>query len=298
METCRSCGAAVRWASLNGRPHPVDRVERADGNLRLTWIEGNLFAFRLGPGERFAGPRYISHFATCPQAATWRKRDTNNNDDNEENETMGNEYDDEGMFDPTADDFNVDESSRQDFGEETLLVRAGVFLVAGVFFHEMRTTQAGNMFARVKFEVIFGKHKGERFWDSIFVHGNALKRLAQMCRAMRYTQRFKPTDEDQLRHALIGRPFLAKTKIERGTGQYEDAARIAFYELRSWTPQEEAAAIAWKADFDRQREEKEYGGESQSEAKGKGAKSEDEYRFEAGADDGPPADIGDDDIPF
>lgn len=41
--TCRSCGARITWGELNGKPHPFDD----DGT---------------------------SHFATCPDADTWRKQ--------------------------------------------------------------------------------------------------------------------------------------------------------------------------------------------------------------------------------
>ncbi len=41
MSACRSCGAAVVWGELAGKPHPFDE----DGT---------------------------SHFSTCPQADEWR----------------------------------------------------------------------------------------------------------------------------------------------------------------------------------------------------------------------------------
>lgn len=51
VERCRSCGAAIVWGyTKNGRPCPYDFV---DGQATT-----------------------VSHFATCPQASRWSKRNT------------------------------------------------------------------------------------------------------------------------------------------------------------------------------------------------------------------------------
>lgn len=56
--TCRSCGAAVVWTvTAAGRRMPMD-------------ANPTLQAALVGPPQ----PTYVSHFATCPQAETWRKR--------------------------------------------------------------------------------------------------------------------------------------------------------------------------------------------------------------------------------
>ena len=83
---CRGCGAPVRWVTtekgrrmpLDPEPVEVDAINAARG----------LFVIRpglLGEGERVIAvtpgfveesrePVYISHFATCPEAKTFRRR--------------------------------------------------------------------------------------------------------------------------------------------------------------------------------------------------------------------------------
>ena len=77
MATCRSCGAEIRWAiTETGERMPLDAdpvgsvkaglftitVETVDGEERVE-------ARSVRPA-RF----YVSHFATCPNAETHRKR--------------------------------------------------------------------------------------------------------------------------------------------------------------------------------------------------------------------------------
>jgi len=86
MSACRSCGAPVLWA-LNGatkRGEPLDAEPRDDGNIEIvahTEIDGRRVpvAHHLTKDERdqhslIARHRYVSHFATCPNANDWRKR--------------------------------------------------------------------------------------------------------------------------------------------------------------------------------------------------------------------------------
>lgn len=78
--TCRSCGAPILWtATPAGNSIPLDAEPRADGNVRLGWVGGVEVAIVLNdPAERaagqIAGPMFVSHFATCPDADSWRKR--------------------------------------------------------------------------------------------------------------------------------------------------------------------------------------------------------------------------------
>lgn len=65
---CRSCGAAVRWvgkAILDASPVEGGNIEIVGTTVRYASKERPLFD---------AGPRYVSHFATCPQAKAWRKK--------------------------------------------------------------------------------------------------------------------------------------------------------------------------------------------------------------------------------
>lgn len=82
---CRSCGQPVAWAVTDaGKAIPLDADPAGDplvvpdGNLEAT--PGPLFSVRhVIPGELnlfdlFEPPtRYRTHFATCPEAASWRK---------------------------------------------------------------------------------------------------------------------------------------------------------------------------------------------------------------------------------
>lgn len=73
-DTCRSCGDPIRWAkTAAGRSIPLDAEPRDDGNVILR--DGIAIVF--GPNATLpldSGPRYVSHFTTCGQAAEWRKR--------------------------------------------------------------------------------------------------------------------------------------------------------------------------------------------------------------------------------
>lgn len=72
MSTCRSCGAAIRWAeTLWGKRIPCDAAPHAEGNIQINESGGALV---YGHGvARPAGPLYRSHFATCPHAAQHRR---------------------------------------------------------------------------------------------------------------------------------------------------------------------------------------------------------------------------------
>ncbi len=74
---CRSCGAPILWAETEkGKNIPIDPTPVQDGNLVLILRKSGLppitmFADRLdGKGL----PRYKSHFATCPNAGSHRKK--------------------------------------------------------------------------------------------------------------------------------------------------------------------------------------------------------------------------------
>lgn len=66
-EVCKSCGAAIVWAKTSmGKLAPY---ERDDANGKWAVVAG--IARLLEPTDV---ERFTSHFATCPQAAQWRKR--------------------------------------------------------------------------------------------------------------------------------------------------------------------------------------------------------------------------------
>jgi hypothetical protein len=75
-EKCdRGCGASFAWAiTVKGKRQPIDPEPRPDGNLALARdSEGVLHSYLLGPGDVPKGDRYVTHFATCPQASRFRK---------------------------------------------------------------------------------------------------------------------------------------------------------------------------------------------------------------------------------
>lgn len=71
------CGARIRWPRnpKTKRGMPVDYEPRADGNIA---IEGN-FAIVLQPqaAREYQGDKYVSHFATCPVADSFRSHKPN-----------------------------------------------------------------------------------------------------------------------------------------------------------------------------------------------------------------------------
>jgi hypothetical protein len=85
MATCRSCGAAIWWATTEaGKSIPIDPnpdKENPEGaNVKFvaatTGDPGIRRAVVLGPDDarRFTGALYVSHFVTCSQADEWRTR--------------------------------------------------------------------------------------------------------------------------------------------------------------------------------------------------------------------------------
>lgn len=69
---CRSCNAPVRWVSTAlGKRMPIDAVPTDAGTI----VVDAGVATVVAPEDLFdtRQPRYTSHFATCPQAAEWRK---------------------------------------------------------------------------------------------------------------------------------------------------------------------------------------------------------------------------------
>lgn len=83
MPTCNSCGAAVIWVvTLAGKPMPVNAKPVDDGNLVLEEVDGGpetrhrtiLQARAVEPLLDTEKSKYVSHFATCPNAKEHRKR--------------------------------------------------------------------------------------------------------------------------------------------------------------------------------------------------------------------------------
>lgn len=91
--TCRSCGAPIRWAvsEASGKRIPLDLEPSDTGNIVETGrthptgvpmirylkksqqpMMANLLALAVA-GPELPAPRYVTHFATCPNAEKHRK---------------------------------------------------------------------------------------------------------------------------------------------------------------------------------------------------------------------------------
>jgi hypothetical protein len=79
---CRSCGAPLRWAEHfeTGKRMPLDPLPAEDGNVRIVdWSDKPglslpIIAVGASSPPGITPYRYMSHFATCPDAVDWRKR--------------------------------------------------------------------------------------------------------------------------------------------------------------------------------------------------------------------------------
>lgn len=80
LAACRSCHALIVWVEMrSGERMPLDRDATPDGTIReSTNDRGFRFFEVLTGGDLEAAhesgvPLYRSHFATCPDAAEWRR---------------------------------------------------------------------------------------------------------------------------------------------------------------------------------------------------------------------------------
>lgn len=75
MAICNSCNAPITWATSakTGRPMPIDLSPVADGNLVV--IKG-VASPATDEDRKLHRDTFKSHFATCPDAPTWRKSKT------------------------------------------------------------------------------------------------------------------------------------------------------------------------------------------------------------------------------
>lgn len=75
---CKTCRASVVWVTTEkGEAMPVDAAPVRGGNIRLEGSAARPTAVYVEPllesEEQRAAPHYVSHFATCPQAAQHRR---------------------------------------------------------------------------------------------------------------------------------------------------------------------------------------------------------------------------------
>lgn len=79
MAKCRSCDAEIVWAvSEAGKRMPLDAKPFPGGNVEMIGADaaGTPVARVLSPGapNETGADRHVSHFATCAQAGSWRRR--------------------------------------------------------------------------------------------------------------------------------------------------------------------------------------------------------------------------------
>lgn len=86
-DKCRSCKADVIWARTgNGKLTPIDAAPHVDGNVVLQHQrteQGMIVHAKTLTRKRQAENKqsfireitYKSHYATCPQAAKWRRQE-------------------------------------------------------------------------------------------------------------------------------------------------------------------------------------------------------------------------------
>jgi hypothetical protein len=68
---CRSCRAPIAWVkTARGKNMPIDLEPTGLGTWLLEW-EGEVATAHKAV-QSYAGPKYTSHFSTCPDADKWR----------------------------------------------------------------------------------------------------------------------------------------------------------------------------------------------------------------------------------
>lgn len=78
VNRCRSCNAEIRWAkTAAGKRIPLDVDPVRTGNVQLGLVGGEEIAIVVGAADAVAAQAaglelYLSHFATCPNAASHR----------------------------------------------------------------------------------------------------------------------------------------------------------------------------------------------------------------------------------
>lgn len=75
-DTCKACGAPIVWAktAATGKAIPLDTEPTPDGNIFLKDGKAH-YLTKNGVEQTLADfDRYKSHFATCPQAARFRRK--------------------------------------------------------------------------------------------------------------------------------------------------------------------------------------------------------------------------------
>lgn len=71
---CRSCENKILWLmTTKGKLIPLNACPVRDGNMVIENHGSGLLAVAFQPLIHGSHQRYVSHFATCPDADDWRK---------------------------------------------------------------------------------------------------------------------------------------------------------------------------------------------------------------------------------
>lgn len=82
MSTCKSCNQEIRWIKLeSGKMHPCEpkpiTYRDCDNGDKLITLDGGVIhvvhGIATAPIEESIG--FVSHFANCPQADQWRRKE-------------------------------------------------------------------------------------------------------------------------------------------------------------------------------------------------------------------------------
>jgi hypothetical protein len=77
---CKACQAPIMWGESlqTGKGMPIDPIGVPDGNLWVDHYQNGIPVFQVAKSPddvpSSVPVRYKSHFATCPNAAEFRKR--------------------------------------------------------------------------------------------------------------------------------------------------------------------------------------------------------------------------------
>lgn len=74
MSLCKSCQAEVIWSTavISGKPVILDKQPVPDGNCVIR--NGKVHYLTVNNPVQPSELRYVSHFSTCEDAGSWRKK--------------------------------------------------------------------------------------------------------------------------------------------------------------------------------------------------------------------------------
>lgn len=187
-----------------------------------------------------------------------------------------------GVFDPSKN--RTDPNKKRTYADDVPLEKPGTYLLAFVYAKPISETDKGNAFMRFKAKVIHGPFKDQAFWPDVFLTPGAMQRLGALTESMGLGQddTFDTESSEEVRKALIFKPFKAKVATRRNNGKtYADIK----YAETDVSEEERAIMRAWLAEnSDRRRGDDASTGRARENADG----------FPDDDDDG----YVDDDIPF